>query len=75
MVLTFVDIKYELSEASHEQINSRIEGCRYDFWGRRAMSGNCGYGKIVKKITTRIERSRAKSALRRGEDMQSREAF
>jgi len=31
-----------------------------DFWGKRALSGNCGYGKIVKKLTHAKERAAAK---------------
>lgn len=32
------------------------KGAGYDYWGRRALSGNCGYGSDVKHITHRIER-------------------
>lgn len=46
----------------------------YDFWGRRAKSGR-DYGKIIKTITKRIERSRSKIAVRKGEDMPFKEAF
>jgi hypothetical protein len=31
-----------------------------DFWGKRAMSGSCGTGKIVKKITHGKERAATK---------------
>lgn len=29
----------------------------HDYWGKRAMSGNCGHGKIVKKLTHGKERT------------------
>lgn len=32
----------------------------YDYWGKRALSGNCGFGKIIKKLTHGIERARSK---------------
>lgn len=32
----------------------------YDYWSRRALSDNCGYGKIVKKLTHAKERAAAK---------------
>lgn len=32
----------------------------YDYWGKRAMSGSCGYGKIVKKLTSGKERAATK---------------
>lgn len=51
------------------------KGPGYDYWGRRAQSGNCGHGPDVKRITHRIERRRASKALREQQDMQSREAF
>lgn len=35
------------------------KGPGYDYWGRRALSGNCGYGKDVKVRTHRIERRKA----------------
>lgn len=35
----------------------------YDYWGKRALSGNCGYGPEVKKLTHKIERAQAKQAL------------
>lgn len=51
------------------------KGPGYDFWGKRPSSG-CGHGKIVKKMTTRVERSRAKQELIRGdEDLKKREAI
>lgn len=31
-----------------------------DFWGKRAMSGSCGTGKVVKKITHSKERAATK---------------
>lgn len=51
------------------------KNCGYDYWGRRAQSGNCGYGKRVKKRTTRIERNRNKRAVCNGEIMPMREAI
>lgn len=51
------------------------KGPGYDYWGRRALSGGCGYGPKVKKATTRVERSRAKAAIQRGAELPSREAF
>jgi hypothetical protein len=33
-----------------------------DFWGKRAMSGSCGTGKIVKKITHGKERAASKQS-------------
>jgi len=32
----------------------------FDYWGKRALSGNCGHGKEVKKITHGKERATAK---------------
>lgn len=32
----------------------------YDYWGKRALSGLCGFGKKVKKLTHKIERAQAK---------------
>jgi len=37
----------------------------HDFWGKRAMSGSCGYGKIVKKITSGKERAATKKLERK----------
>jgi len=52
------------------------KGCGYDYSGRRPKSGPCGYGKIVKNISKRIERNRSKAAVRRGdEELPLREAF
>lgn len=52
------------------------KGPGYDFWGKRAKSGTCGHGRWVKKQTTRIERSRLKQELNRGdEDLKKREAI
>lgn len=51
------------------------KGSGYDFWGRRALSGDCGYGKAVKVITHRKERRIAKRRLARGESLATREAF
>ena len=36
-----------------------------DFWGKRAMSGDCGTGKVVKKLTTGKERAAAKAVERK----------
>ena len=36
-----------------------------DFWGKRAMSGSCGTGKIVKKITSGKERAATKQVERK----------
>ena len=36
------------------------KGPGHDFWGKRALSGSCGYGKIVKKITSGKERAETK---------------
>lgn len=36
-----------------------------DFWGKRALSGCCGHGKIVKKLTHGIERAAAKKLERK----------
>jgi hypothetical protein len=44
------------------------KGIGYDYWGRRALSGDCGHGKEVKKITHRIERAREREMLRREEE-------
>lgn len=53
------------------------KGPGYDYWGRRALSADCGYGPIVKKITKKIERNRAKKALRSGdiENFKNKEAI
>lgn len=51
------------------------KGPGYDYWGRRALSGDCGYGPQVKKTTARMERARAKAAVKRGAELPSREAF
>lgn len=37
----------------------------YDYWGKRALSGSCGFGQVIKKITARIERARAKASTRK----------
>jgi hypothetical protein len=34
------------------------KGPGYDYWGRRALSVDCGHGRDVKKITHGIERAR-----------------
>lgn len=37
----------------------------YDYWGKRALSGDCGHGAEVKQMTHKIERARAKQDLLR----------
>lgn len=39
------------------------KGISYDYWGRRPLSGDCGYGPEVKRITHRLERAQAKQGL------------
>ncbi len=52
------------------------KGPGYDYWGRRALSGFCGYGPQIKKETTRRERSRAKRKIRENpEALPEREAL
>lgn len=53
------------------------KGCGFDFWGRRALSGNCGYGKVCKKKTHAKERAQSREKLVRGnfDDFKSKEAF
>lgn len=51
------------------------KGCGYDYWGKRPMSGTCGYGSKVKRASKRIERARAKSAVRKGKELPKQEAF
>lgn len=51
------------------------KGAGYDYWGKRPMSGDCGYGKQVKTASKRIERARAKAAVRKGKELPVREAF
>lgn len=41
------------------------KGPGHDFHGKRALSGDCGYGKIVKKITHGKERAAAKAVERK----------
>jgi len=36
------------------------KGPGYDYWGRRVLSGDCGYGPHIKKVTHRRERRIAK---------------
>lgn len=47
----------------------------YDYWGKRPESGCCGHGRIVKMISKRIERARAKAAVRLGKELPAWEAF
>ena len=35
----------------------------YDYWGKRAMSGSCGFGPVVKRMTHKKERAQAKQEL------------
>ena len=35
----------------------------YDYWGRRILSGSCGYGPYIKKVTHRRERRIANRTL------------
>lgn len=35
----------------------------HDYWGKRALSGDCGFGPGVKKLTHQIERAQAKQRL------------
>jgi hypothetical protein len=35
----------------------------FDYWGKRALSGNCGFGPEVKKLTHKKERAQAKQDL------------
>lgn len=53
------------------------KGAGYDYWGRRAKSGDCGYGADVKRITKRIERARSKAKVRIGrfDTLTNREAI
>ena len=51
------------------------KGDGYDYWGKRPLSGNCGCGKEVKRISKRIERARSKQAVKRGEELPYREPF
>lgn len=44
------------------------KGGGYDYWGRRPLSGNCGYGKYVKKRTAKIERAQDKRACRKAKE-------
>lgn len=33
------------------------KGPGYDYWGKRALSGDCGHGPVVKKLTHKKERA------------------
>jgi len=35
----------------------------HDYWGKRPLSGNCGHGPEIKKITHKIERAQEKQLL------------
>jgi hypothetical protein len=35
----------------------------FDYWGKRALSGSCGFGSEVKRLTHKKERAQAKQAL------------
>lgn len=50
---------------SRTKHNSKGPG--HDYWGKRAESGNCGYGKFVKQNTARRERRDAQVRVERGE--------
>ena len=39
------------------------KGPGYDYWSKRALSGNCGFGPEVKKMTHKKERAQAKHKL------------
>lgn len=41
------------------------KGPGYDYWGRRPLSGNCGYGPFVKHVTHRKERRINKTIVRK----------
>lgn len=41
------------------------KGPGYDYWGRRAYSGSCGYGPDVKRLTHKKERAQLKQELNR----------
>lgn len=58
---------------SRTKRGSKGPGC--DYWGRRPKSSGCGYGKIVKTISKRIERARSKAAVKQGKELSHREAF
>lgn len=64
-----------------EEVMSRSKkgekGPGYDYWGKRALSGICGYGKAVKIVTKKIERSRAKQKIskKQYESLKSKEAI
>lgn len=51
------------------------KGDGYDYWGKRPLRGNCGYGKKIKNISKRIERARSKQAIKKGEELPYREPF
>lgn len=36
------------------------KGTGYDYWGKRALSTDCGFGPEVKKMTHKKERAQAK---------------
>lgn len=35
----------------------------YDYWGKRALSGNCGHGPEVKKMTKKKERAQERQLI------------
>lgn len=39
------------------------KGIGFDYMGKRALSGSYGFGSVVKKLTNRIERARAKQSV------------
>jgi hypothetical protein len=45
----------------------------YDYWGKRPLSGSCGYGPEVKKLTHKIERAQAKQKLKKAKKEEDNE--
>lgn len=41
------------------------KGPGYDYWGKRALSGSCGYGPEVKRMTHKKERAQTKQKIAR----------
>lgn len=47
------------------------KGAGHDYWGKRALSGDCGFGSVVKKLTHKKERAQQKqmiSKIKKGKD-------
>lgn len=55
--------------------NRGEKGDGYDYWGKRPLSGNCGYGKKIKTISKKIERARSKKAVQEDKELPDKEAF